>query len=543
LLLLVCALPARRSAADGIFDDLDADQTPPTKTPSDGKSTAQPSPRQLSTPMGAAPTTSPAGDHQGEARQKAAAAVELALTQLGAAEIDGNSRADASPTVIAAQAQYVRAQDHLNGLPSDATREEKASAALSVKSAAARLEQTKRAFLDSDPKIRDAKSALQSARLDLDRLGWVDLLDSVNPTENAISGDWAFEGNVLAVNVQKRTERATIHFPPDLPNGYRLHVEFERSGGLGGPFFMLPIGEEEVLLEIDRGVGNGRCSGLSSIRGQDASENESRAKGPLITSGIAHSLDITVNTDELSADVSVDFDGKSLVRWTGQKSLLTRVGFFDFPKPHHLGIAVWNNVVKFRAVKFRSLLPDQLPLGNDVKAPVVQQSADSVIFVCSCTGSMVNKIAQVKIELSRAVQSLKPTRSFNIVFYQDQKVLKLDPTMIPANPENKRKAEIWMGNLVTSGTADPVPALTFALQSRPSLIYFLADHGGAADNTALHIAQTLHKLNADHKTKVNTILLAQNEQEREDNKEFESSMRAIAGDTGGVFKCVGTDQP
>jgi hypothetical protein len=48
-------------------------------------------------------------------------------------------------------------------------------------------------------------------------------------------------------------------------------------------------------------------------------------------------------------------------------------------------------------------------------------SARTIVFVCDCTGSMINKIAQLKVELSRAVQNLKPIQSFDIVFLSRRK--------------------------------------------------------------------------------------------------------------------------
>jgi len=154
---------------------------------------------------------------------------------------------------------------------------------------------------------------------------------------------------------------------------------------------------------------------------------------------------------------------------------------------------------------------------------------------------MFEKIADLKAGLSEAVQSLKPTQSFNIVFYQDTKVLKLDSRTIPANPENKRKAEAWLGGIVTAGTTDPVPAMTFALQSKPKLIYFIADH---VETPALSELQRICKrFDADHRTKIDTMLLVEIQGEEDANQDLEDLMRSISGDTGGVFKCAKVGQP
>jgi hypothetical protein len=166
-------------------------------------------------------------------------------------------------------------------------------------------------------------------------------------------------------------------------------------------------------------------------------------------------------------------------------------------------------------------------------------NARTIIFVCDCTGSMINKIAQLKVELSRAVQNLKPIQSFNIVFYQDESVLKLSSSMIQANPENKRKAEAWLGDIIPAGTTDPVPALSFALASKPDLIYFLTDAADFPDLPAVQMV--FHKLNWEHRIKVNTILFVETREEKEANKESEPLMAGISKENGGNFRWVTMD--
>jgi hypothetical protein len=166
-------------------------------------------------------------------------------------------------------------------------------------------------------------------------------------------------------------------------------------------------------------------------------------------------------------------------------------------------------------------------------------NARTIIFVCDGTGSMMNKLPQLKLELARAVQELKPIQSFNIVFYQDNNVLKLDGNMIPANPANKRKAQAWLEDLIAAGQTDPVPALTFALASKPELMYFLTDAADFPDVPA--VQNVFHKLHAQHPTKVNTILFVESKAEQEANKESEPLMAGIARENAGNFRWVTLD--
>jgi hypothetical protein len=119
-------------------------------------------------------------------------------------------------------------------------------------------------------------------------------------------------------------------------------------------------------------------------------------------------------------------------------------------------------------------------------------------------------------------------------------VLKLGETLIPANSENKRKAESWLGDIVTAGTTDPVPALTFGLQMKPQLLYFLTDAADFPDVAA--VQNVFRKVNADHKTKVNTILFVESAAEKEANKESEPLMDGISKENGGKFRWVTLDK-
>jgi hypothetical protein len=172
---------------------------------------------------------------------------------------------------------------------------------------------------------------------------------------------------------------------------------------------------------------------------------------------------------------------------------------------------------------------------------VCRGNARTIIFVCDCTGSMINKIARLKLELSQAVHGLKPNQSFNIIFYQDEKLLALNEGgMLPVNAGNVRKAETWLAEVVAAGSTDPVPALTAALGAKPQLLYFLTDAADFPDVGA--VRSVFRTMNADHRTRVNTILFVESKAEEEANKESEPLMRAIAEATGGLFKWVVLDR-
>jgi hypothetical protein len=165
----------------------------------------------------------------------------------------------------------------------------------------------------------------------------------------------------------------------------------------------------------------------------------------------------------------------------------------------------------------------------------------TVVFVCRGTGSMIDKMPKLKTELTSAIEALKPTQAFNIVFFQDEKTPKLSNSWLPATPENKARAEAWVNAMQPTGTTDPIPALTFGLKSKPELLYFIS--GGLDDFPDVPAVQNIfRRMNAGHTVIVDTILIERSKEEEQAAHESEDLMREIAMDNGGIFKCVTTDQ-
>jgi len=134
-----------------------------------------------------------------------------------------------------------------------------------------------------------------------------------------------------------------------------------------------------------------------------------------------------------------------------------------------------------------------------------------------------------------------PGQSFDIVFFHDEQVMKLDEDLLEVTPENQQKAQDWLRKIATGGTTDPIPALSFALKLRPELICFMTDAADFPDVPA--VQDVFRKLNPDHKIKVNTVLFFESQEERKADKESEPLLQGIAKENGGVFKWIISDRP
>lgn len=179
--------------------------------------------------------------------------------------------------------------------------------------------------------------------------------------------------------------------------------------------------------------------------------------------------------------------------------------------------------------------------GIGPKGPVFGNggNAREIVFLCDGTGSMLNKFATLKDELNKAIVQLRPIQSFDVIFFQDVKVESFQKQMVPATPENKRKAGTYLEGVTSEGTTNPIPALEMALKMHPQLLYFLTDAADFPDTKA--VTDTIAKYNADNRIKINTILFVEDRTEHEKNLDSEGLMKGIAEKSGGRFRWVEMD--
>lgn len=174
--------------------------------------------------------------------------------------------------------------------------------------------------------------------------------------------------------------------------------------------------------------------------------------------------------------------------------------------------------------------------GIGPKGPVFGDGGNArfISFVCDASGSMLVKMPALKLELSKVVHNLKPIQSFGVIFFQESAsdLKYLDTVLLPANPENKRKFDKFMSEVVTKGQTDPIPGIELAFRQHPQLIYLLTD-GDFPDNNA--VLAKIRELDKDKKVKINTIAFID---KSDKDVAFKQLLQTIAKETGGTFRLV-----
>ena len=126
---------------------------------------------------------------------------------------------------------------------------------------------------------------------------------------------------------------------------------------------------------------------------------------------------------------------------------------------------------------------------------------------------------------------MKPTQFVNVIFMQEHAPAPIDPGLLRATPENKRKLIKFVDDATPKQGTDPDPALKAAFAMEPELIYFLCDPGDFPD--AKGTMELCKNLNPQRRIKIITIGFFD-----DDKREGEATLKQIASDSGGQYKFV-----
>jgi hypothetical protein len=155
-------------------------------------------------------------------------------------------------------------------------------------------------------------------------------------------------------------------------------------------------------------------------------------------------------------------------------------------------------------------------------------NAHRIMYFCDASGSMVPVFAQLRVELKKSIDGLKPVQSFNVVFFSGDQFSAFNKDgLVMATPDNKRAAYQFIDDQVAHGQTEPIPAIKFAMSNKPELMYLLTD---GFDNISNYddVTNTIRAGNPDHKVHINCILLKSN-----DDPKLEQVLHQISSENGG----------
>jgi hypothetical protein len=143
-----------------------------------------------------------------------------------------------------------------------------------------------------------------------------DLLPLIDPAQDAILGEWQFEGDAL---VSPTLQWARIQIPYIPPDEYDLKIEAERKEGHDALAVGLASGDTNFSLWLDGFPNRKGLSGLDLLDGKLIENNPESVPGRHIENRRRVTIEIAVR----KRGVSLKVDGKAVLNWRGDYKRLS----------------------------------------------------------------------------------------------------------------------------------------------------------------------------------------------------------------------------
>lgn len=172
-------------------------------------------------------------------------------------------------------------------------------------------------------------------------------------------------------------------------------------------------------------------------------------------------------------------------------------------------------------------------------------NAKRIVFVVDASGSLMDVLPFVYVELKKSIADLSEQQSFSVLFFRGGQVVESPPRGLQrATAEQKQRTIAWIDEVAreqgfgTSSTT-PVAAIKQALTMRPQLLFILSDNitgRGIYELDQDELLAEIRRANRDN-TKINTIQFIYPDP-LDGIGGMKGTLRQIAEDTGGIYKYV-----
>jgi len=168
-------------------------------------------------------------------------------------------------------------------------------------------------------------------------------------------------------------------------------------------------------------------------------------------------------------------------------------------------------------------------------------NAKKIVYLIDASGSLIDTLPFVILELKRSIGQLVDKQSFTVIFFQSGEPVEVPPPGLKdATQENKQKIFQWVdetsGMIIPMGKANPVTAIERSLRYRPHLLFILSDEitgSGQYEVDQRRLLTAVEEAN-QYDTKINTIQFLYQDPLVEYG--LEPTMKLIADDAAGEYK-------
>lgn len=178
----------------------------------------------------------------------------------------------------------------------------------------------------------------------------MDALALVEPRLHAVRGDWVRNGKSISA---RGSNMGRIAVPLALSGSYEITAKVTRVRGTDNAGFLLPIGNSTATLHLDGWPNHGSASGVDGMNGKFILRNPKSQKGPVLTNGKVHDVQVTVMIESDTADISILVDKVEIFRDTAPVGKISR-GAYWLIHPQ-LGLIAHNGEMRYDSVRIRML--------------------------------------------------------------------------------------------------------------------------------------------------------------------------------------------
>jgi len=182
----------------------------------------------------------------------------------------------------------------------------------------------------------------------------IDLLKLVDPKQDRVAGEWAFDGRTL-VSPALPFGRITVPYVP--PEEYDLRIVAERAGTGNSLSVGLVGGGRQFLLIIDGMVPEAK-SGLDLVDGRAFYDNATTHLGQLLGDGRTGSILISVRKKR----VQVSVDGRSVVDWKADFARVSLWPSWTMPRADTLFLGAWTSPQRVHRLELTPVTGQGKPL-------------------------------------------------------------------------------------------------------------------------------------------------------------------------------------
>lgn len=171
-------------------------------------------------------------------------------------------------------------------------------------------------------------------------------------------------------------------------------------------------------------------------------------------------------------------------------------------------------------------------------------NARRIAFLVDASGSLIDTLPFVILELKRTIQKLSEKQAFTVIFFQGDSVIEVPPSGLKkATGETKTRVSEWIDpsqhNVHAGGKTNPLKAIQTALRYRPQLLFILSDNITGSGQYQINQDRLITEIERANKskTKINTIqFLYPDPLSNVPGKR--GTLELIAERTGGIYKFV-----